>query len=467
MKKVLSTVAALGLVAGIATSAAALELKVKGDYLVEGYSISNGMGILGGAGLALTESGANSTDSYFQHKFTINADLKVNDSITMKSRIRLVDYATIWGSQDDTSVGNGSNFAVKRLWMVYKSPIGQWEIGRRPAGAWEGTFINNGTRADRIMWKSGKMLGETFSMYAFYQKSTESDAYTSDSNRDNDYYEVYGAFTGYGKTSLAVGYKQDNTSDVGAYTTVDAATVMVTDADGNVYSIDATTPGATAYGSSTSAMRVKGYGKYPLADMLSLEFEFDHIFGDKDINNPAGTSIDIDSWAFMTALDADFGAASANFMYFYISGDDNGTTDGESSAYSSSKGTGNDFEPLYILTGTQTGILNNDIGSSSAYGAAARTAGVHGLVAAGDFKASDKLSFHGAFGIAEAADEMTGYDSDYGYEIDAGLAYKLLDNLTYNLHFGWMSTGDFFQMGDATAETNDITLLYNKLYMTF
>ncbi len=477
MKKVLFTVAALGLAAGLATSASALELKVKGGYLVEGYSVSNSLGRFApgsngngfGTAMATTTdpnstvpTSEGSTASWFMHKFTINADMIVNDAISIKSRIRLVDWSTIWGSQDDTSVGNGANFAVKRLWMVYKSSVGQWEIGRRPAGAWENEFVNTSTRGDRIMWKSGKMFGDNFSMYAFYQKITEGDAYYqtqsnsyevvrtdggvqvvgldpsyagTSSDLDNDYYEVYAAFTGYGKTSIAAGYKRDNSKDVSG-------------------------------GWSTEVMRIKGYGQYPLTDMFGLEFEFDYIFGDKDMNNAAQTSYDISGMAFMADFDMNFGAASANFTYFYISGDDD-ATDTDLDAYSVGGGTGADFEPLYILTGTQTGLLNNDSGSINAAGVAARTAGVHGLVASADFQASEKLGFHGALGWGQAASERPGYDSDYGFEFDAGASYKLLDNLTYNLHFGWMSTGDFFKMGDPLASTNDITLLYNNLNMSF
>ncbi len=477
MKKVLSAVAALGLAAGIATSASALELKVKGGYLVEGYSVSNSLGRFmpgsngSGAGTAMATSvnpfskvpGTKGDDArWFMHKFTIDATLKVNDAVSIKSRVRLIDWSTVWGSQDDTNVGNGANFAVKRLWMVYKSGIGQWEIGRRPAGAWEGNFVNNSTRADRIMWKSGKMLGDQFSMYAFYQKTTEGDAYyntEADSyavvtqrgdtalvainpryagvsdDTDSDYYEVYGAFTGYGKTSLAVGYKRDRTKDF-------------------------------AGGYQVDVMRVKSYGHYPITDMFGMTYEFDYIWGDKDINNTVGTSYDVSGLAFMAAADLNFGAATADFSYFYISGDDNGS-DKDLDAYSVAKGTGNDFEPLYILTGTQTGLLNNDSGSINAFGTAARSAGVHGFVAATDFQASEKLGFHGALGYAKSADERAGFDSDYGWEFNAGASYKLLDNLTYNLHFGWLATGDFFKMGDPMAETNDITLLYNNLNMSF
>lgn len=452
MKKLLFTAAALGLAAGIATSASALELKVKGGYLVEGYSVSNSLGRfapgsnVGGGGVALATttnplSAVSKTegenDKWLMHKFTIDASLKVNDAVSIKSRVRLIDWSTVWGSQDDTSVGNGANFAVKRLWMVYKSGIGQWEIGRRPAGAWEGAFVNSATRADRIMWKSGKMFGKSFSSYAFYQKTTEGDAYSSTSDdQDSDYYEIYGAFKGFGKTSLGIGYKSDHTQDY---------------------------PG----GYTVELMRVKGYGKYPITDMLGLSFEFDVKSGTKDVNSMPAKSIDLVSQAFTVAADLNFGAASADLTYFYISGDDNGTTDNEVSAYDAAKGTGNDFEPLYILTGTQTGILNNDSGSTNAFGTAARTAGAHGFVAAADLQASDKLGFHAALGTAMAASAKAGYDDSYGYEVNLGGSYKLLDNLSYNLHFGYMATGDFFKMGDPMASTNDIALLYNNLNMSF
>ena len=436
MKKVFSTVAALGLVAGIASSAAALELKAKGEYILEGWAVSDGLGINGNNGVEMQESAnpQGETDAWFEHKFQVDADLIVNDNITIKSRVRFIDWG-IWGSQDDTSVGDGNNFAVKRLWMVYKSPIGNWEIGRRPAGAWENAFINNGTRADRIMWKSANMFGDTFNMYAFYQKTTENDSYTNNGGDDYDYYEVYGAFTGFGKTSLAAGYYNNQLNDI---------------------------PG----GSTTDRWRVKGYGDYQFTDMLGLEVEFDYINGQTEYNTPGMADTDISGFAFMADLQADFGAAQASFMYFHISGDDN-PNDNDNEAYSTANGTGSDFEPLYVLTGVNTSLLNNDQGAVNAYGTATRTAGVHGLVASADFQATEKLGLHGAFGWAKAASEMPGYDSDYGYEFDAGASYKLLDNLTYNLHFGYLVTGDFYQMGDTTAEVNDITVLYNNLSMKF
>ena len=440
MKKVLSTVAAIGLVAGVATSASALELKVKGEYILDGWAVNHARGILSGGGLQLgdkeTDIGEPAAwNDWFEHKFQVDADLIVNDSITMKSRIRFIDWG-VWGAQDDTNISDGNNFSVRRLWMVYKSPVGIWEIGRRPAGAWENTFVNSGGRADRIMWKSGKMLGDTFAMYAFYQKSIELDAYIADEDKDSDYYEIYGAFTGYGKSALAFAYWGNDTLDF-------------------------------AGGQVDDRYRIKGYGDYQFTDMFGMEVEFDYIWGTREFNTPGIADADVSAFAFMADFQMNFGAAQANVMYFHISGDDG--TDRDIDAYSPARGTGNDFEPLYILTGTKTGILNNDSGTGAGtFGSFARTAGTHAIVAGADFQATEKLSIHGAIGYAEAADEMAGWDSEYGWEIDAGLGYKLLDNLTYNLHLGYLATGDFFKTGTpGWSDVNDITLLYNNLSMKF
>ena len=449
MKKVLSTIAALGLVAGIATSASALELKSKGSYTLDNHQVFEGRGVLNGNGIEMQDAAdkPNDTDGWFEHRFQYEPTLIVNDKVSIKARIRFIDWG-VWGKQDDTSISDGANFSVRRMWMVYKSPVGVWEIGRRPAGAWENNFVNTAGRGDRIMWKSAKMFGPDVSMYAFYQKITDVDGYENVSDRDYDYVEAYTAFKGFGKTSIAVGYYADNTQDFGATTTV---------AEDGTESV--------SYGFTKNRARIKGYGDYQFTDMLGMELEFDYISGTVESNQPGKADKDITGMAFMADLQANFGAAQTSLMYFYLSGDDN-ATDNDLEAYSGTGGSGADFEPLYVLTGAKTSILNNDMGSSNEYGAKARNAGVHAIVLSADFQASDKLGLHAAVGAAEAASELPGYDSDYGYEVNAGASYKLLDNLTYNLHFGWLATGDFFKLGTAN-DVQDITVLYNNLTMTF
>ena len=113
MKKFLSTAVALGVVAGLAATASALELKVDGKYQVDGYYVNSGNGAAGGGGVLPldmentfrgTFDGAEPTnDDWYWHEFRINPTLIVNDKIQVKGDIRLVDSDTVWGQQDDTA----------------------------------------------------------------------------------------------------------------------------------------------------------------------------------------------------------------------------------------------------------------------------------------------------------------------------------------------------------------------------
>ncbi len=443
MKKFLSTAVALGMVAGLAATASALELKVKGKYQADGFYINSGAGIFGGvlpwdfettSRIVFGESNPNqepTNDDWYQHIFRIDPTLIINDKVQVKSDIRLVDSNSVWGKQDDLQRFNGDGLRVNKLWLTYDSPIGKWEVGRRPAGAWMNAFVNNGTAADRIMLWAPKM--DNFKGYAFLQKSEERDAYdASDDNGDDDYYEVAGAYVSEGANFwLGLGTRQDSG-----------------DADIDFW-------------------RVKAYGDFAINDNHSLYSELDYNWGEM---GPDDATVDISRFAFIAGWNGNFGDFSNHLFYAYISGDDGE----DSTAYSTAKGTGSDFEPLYIMTGQATNVLNGDRGASL-LGSAVRQSGAHLVAWLGDFKASEDLTLHGGIGWGQAADVdgfemdegLSGVDDSYGWEFDLGLAYKLYQNLTYELHFGWWLVGDFAELGYSDIETKDILLLSHHLTMKF
>ena len=478
MKKVLSTVAALGLLAGIATSASALELKVKGTYTVDGFYMDNGAGAApgsvagtaapvasGGYGLQLAGDDTKS-DAWLQHMFNIDAELLVNDKISMMSRVRLISWGTVWGVQDDTNINNGNNISVDKLWMVYKSPIGKWEIGRRNAGAWGLSFVDQDYGGDRIYWGSDKLFGDVFSAYAYYEKLVEGEAYSAstDNSLDSDYAEIGATLTGgWGKATLAYGVTQDNTkdsADVAAYTPYTFDTVTGTSILGKEV--------AAFYGYEQTTHRVRGVGQFKFGGNFGLDTEFDYKFGTKDFNHNTATrqDQDISQLAFIVDFNATVNDLTGHAMYFHTSGD-NDSKDTDLNNY---YGTGTDFEPLYILTGVFGNILNNSYqgsASASTFGDAAKKAGVNAIVLSGDFAATQDLTLHGAIGYAEADKEMAGYDSEYGFEYNAGASYKLLDNLVYAVHLGYLDTGDFFKLGGKYKDTNSIFLASHHLTMSF
>lgn len=436
MKKFLSTALALGAVVGLAATASALELKVTGSYVVDGYYIDQGNGAAGGGGVWPFDDDAAEADSWYEHAFRMNPDLIVNDKIMMKSEIRFIDRKTIWGAQDDGAVDDGSNFSVEKAWLVWDSPAGKVEVGRRPAGAWQGAFVNSSTHADRIMWNFPVM--DKFKSYAFLEKQVEQDAYWYDlENNDRDYYEVAGGYEAEGvKAWLGLGLQQDSLLDDASFGLLE---------------------------SDKTGWRVKGYGEFAINQTFSVASEFDYKWGDTDYASAFIADKDFDGFAILVSGIGKFDALTASLHYAYMSGDDPGSYDAE--AYDTANGMGWDFEPLYILTGNATNILNGYRGPNTV-GTAVRTAGAHAVVFLADYAASEDLTLHGGLGWGKADETPAGVDDDYGWEIDLGLGYKLYNNLTYELHFGWWAVGDFAELGGLT-DSEDVLLLSHHLSMKF
>ncbi len=480
MKKVLSTVAALGLIAGFAASASAADVpqtspatgketpakptapgvslfSVTGSYSVAGAYLSDSTspGITTAGRVAVTTNNINNTvrnasDAFYFHSFILNPVLKVNDNIQVKADIRLADRH-IWGMNDTSqAVAGGRNVDANKIWMEYDSPIGKWSIGRTPSGAWFHNFMNSGARANRIVY-TPNMLPEPFFMLALLEKQVEEDVASRSisairaSDQDQDLYLVH------------VGYKAD----------------MGTSVLGYFLGRNATAPVASSAPDVLTSHTIKFYGKYDIAG-FKVETEISHGLGEAIA---AGTAADrdIDNWAGVLEVSTNIGAINLGGFYFYMSGDNN-NTDKEYNAALGAGGVGHDYNPFQILTGDWMGLLNGDKGGvhGSLVAAGGLSAGVHAVGLNASMPVNDKLTLTGTVGSAWA-DEVnitvaSGQNDDFGWEVDLGASYKLLDNLTYGVHLAYLNTGDFWLAGNATVpgtETNNVYLLAHQLVMKF
>lgn len=454
MKKVLSTVAALGLVAGLASTASAVEFKMSGKYLVEGAYLSDSRG----AGVDVTEAAvdSNPSDAYWLHTFEIKPTMKVNDKVSMSSVIRLADD-TIWGAQANGDLNAAGavdasatgDVYVHQLYMDYASPIGNTRIGRTPAGTYGTNFMDSDKRADRVMLWPSFLADGPWSTLFYIEKATDTrstgvatvDASDADSNK-------YVARLYYKTDSLDTGLHLAYSSDM----TVNTVSNMKNEAT--------------------------IYAKYKM-DNYFMNAELTHYFGEMDYDAAATLDRDYDSYAAMLQVGGKFDALTPSLMYFYAQGQDMNETaaNGGDLEAALSTGTGDMFEPLYILTGRHTGLLNNDIATGYGNNTLMSTAGIHAVVLATDYAVSNQLTLHGAIGYAKADEAeiatYTNRDDSYGWEYNVGAAYKLLDNLTYEAHFGYLDAGDFFKTNGGAAgsainndETN-VYILTHSLTMTF
>ena len=439
MKKTLATAATLGLVLGLAKMAFAIEFTISGKYLLEGAYLSDARG----NGLDLTEAAGENTpsDAYFLHTFEIKPAMKVNDKISMFSTIRLADD-TFWGDQtsgDTNDQGTTSNIYVHTLHMDYESPLGKIRLGRGSVNLYGTDFMNFDSRANQIMWWPS-FVEKPWSVLLYTLKNT--DNFQVSPNASDTDSDAYVARLYYKTDSLDSGVHYGYLNNMTTSTKADRKQVVI------------------------------AYGKYKMDDYF-VNGEITHYFGSvkQDVETLALKNRDYDSWAGMLQIGGKFEALTTSLMYFYASGQDINDTaanGGDIENALGSIGTGDQFEPLYILTGRHTGMLNNDIFSGNT--TAMSRDGVHAVVLAADYAVSNRLTMHGAIGWAKADEvNIASKENEYGWEYNLGAAYKLLDNLTYEAHFGYLDTGDYFKSNTTLndSQPENVYILTHSLTMTF
>ena len=466
MKKVLATVAALGLVLGVTANALALDQpgrasevesttaprvaqptapgvalwSVAGQWVLAGALFQNGEGRPGGASL----TGETGTDAFYIYSFKILPTLQVNDKISMEAEFRFADRDVFGATDtgltpviDDGSVlkNSGRLIDTYTLWMNWVSPFGKTQFGRMPAGAWGTKFLNNSTQGNRLRWYPN-MLPENWGSLLFIQKVVEQDAGAIASDQDVDAFYVDLSYkAGFGKTT-------------GALWAVRRANVS---------------PATTDPYTTTNFWLTGNYA----FDALSLEYELNMAFGD------ASATEDAKAWGFYADAGWKMQDWQLGGLFIYGSGDDNPNDTDRKSIMSNANGTGKDFNPTQILFGDYMRILNGDMGGLSpdsindSIKNGSGNAGVMAFQGYAKFALSPSLSFTGDITYAMADKEPSGYDSDYGIEAGVGMGYKLMDNLTYNAHFSYLWTGDYFKEGVSSNNVENVYLLAHALSMSF
>lgn len=459
MKKVLSTALALGLVAGIATTAAAYDkFEVSGYYTAQGFYVDNAQATNGVDFGAVGVQNRDVHTAFWQQDMRLYPNLTINDKTRMKAEIRLMD-TDIWGTTDTTSGPSGGRMAdINKLYVEYDSPMGMVRLGRIPFGTYgHSAFDNSAGREDGIVFASN-FLPKPFSLTFVTAKLDERDAGTTSTTVTTT--TVSGAFA-------------THVHNINSATT----TNKLNDADSDWYSIhlDYKTDGVMAgtrlilvdeQGTASQNYedwRMQAYGKMSM-DNLWFGGEVSHKFGERD-NDGATADVDDDSWALMLEAGGKFGKLDAGLTYWWISGD-NDTDATEDSSYGDA---GNDWQPLLVMTHEHMQLLNNKNGNGN-YGNAVQNAGANVIMASFGMPVSDKMTVSSKLAYGWADDEATGWDDEYGYEVDLGMSYKLLDNLTYGVNFGYFAAGDFFTKQGNTADVtkeDSVVLLHHSLNMTF
>jgi len=127
-----------------------------------------------------------------------------------------------------------------------------------------------------------------------------------------------------------------------------------------------------------------------------------------------------------------------------------------------------DYGPLMII-GAAEDVL---AGSKQRFNPLAQSGvnpeAVEGFAVAARFEAGKSFAVKGAFGMAHNLwNDSLKSENRSSWEANLGVIYSLLPNLNYELHLGYMDTGDLFKNRSEYSNVDSIIMISNKLTLRF
>jgi len=425
MRKLFAAALAICLVFAFAMPAAATDLKVSGDFNVQGFAWDKAN--------VMKDNGTN--QAWYTQRLRFKFTLEPEEGVGVHAQGDVYDNH-IWDNTDATK----NMFAFDYAYGWFTTGFGKFTIGRQAGGQWGLTWGDGWHKADRIKYESAfGPLG----VVAVIEKQEESDQGTTEADDDKDYYALGANFKwDGGEAGALVGYTNDATlADTASY-------------KGKYYS----------------------FVPYVKATMgpVYLEAEFTKLFGDERIYEDGLTTADVSKTGMNFLADAkvNLGPAYVSAFFGFIQGDDQSTANENESGF-----TGDDWDFGLILFNdedwsntitTHGSAINPDGGLNIGLDGPTSDAGGKYYGIRAGVSPIEKLSLTAAL-ITGSADEKpaTYANDDFGVELDLGASYKLFSSVTYTIQFGYLWTGDFWKGTSAANQVDDIYLIHNKLNWVF
>jgi hypothetical protein len=479
MKKFWIVLIALGLVAAFSLSASAADVKFSGSYYIEGWYDDNHSLLDKSDTSGITSRGP---ISLYHQRLRINTDFKVAEGLTLTTRFDALERnwgdrrernssssgtpgvstaatmedvsrnlyaankASTAGSPASATVQEQANIEFERVFITANLPFGVLIAGYAEDIKWGTDFLD--TVTTRPMIKLIVPIGN-FTLVAATKKDLEGNMYNGYGNVNTSDKDIY---------DLAGVYKWKSGE----------AGVLFEYLNNMQYK-------STGAGSATQQI----YGIFPYFKQtigpVYLEGEAYYGGGDYmkyDVSNPATPDMKLETYGIYLHAKVDFKPVYFGGRFIYMKGDDPTTNDKVEGNIAAGLVAGQAFLPCLMLfndsyyTAMGTGLGGRVVGGPTATQFMDDTLffQVYGGV-----KPIDKLDIMAALAFARADQTPTrAYISDnYGTEFDLTATYKIYDNLSYMIGFGYLFTGDYFKGTDATAKLTNDYMVMHKLTLTF
>ncbi len=398
------------------------KLSFSGTYRVRGWYVNN---------LTLQDDSDNEDkSSYFDHRFRLDVKLMPAENLTLHVKLQALKDNK-WGTQSSGlnwankpgSLGGGagdaeynSSFEMYKVFMAIRTKFGIFDLGRQsggvaglavlnvgasPVGADRFIFDGEGSR-DRIKWTFA--VGK-FVMLAVYEKDKEQDSIPAlnvlneqELDKDNFYLLPIYQFEN-GAVNCLFAYVRDRSTMT---------------AKSDIFSVNPAL--SLKFGPIELATEMKWVTGSMKSDFLGLD-------------------MDLEGAAYYFEGAYNYGSGKIGAYYLWLQGDDDVTDDKVKGLTRS----GADFIPLLIAY---------DIGLSTWNLCDQANHWTFGLW--WNHNLTESLLLQAAYGYIKINEtEMFGpnVDDSYGSEIDFGLLYNFMENLSYEVRLGYFMPGDFHKFG--------------------
>jgi hypothetical protein len=469
MKKLLVVLLALGLLVAFGTTASAVDVKFSGMYYSAGVYENN---------RSLQDSDHAYSRHYIWTRTRIQTEFQIAEGLSFTTRFDAFEKQ--WGNANrsssatedksnsgrinvntTTGVANGAlqeNIEMEYGYVTFKTMVGQFDIGYQAADEWGTVYGDVPGSRPRIKYTT--VFGPV-TLLGIYEKVFSSDA-----------------TGGTGSSTLVSGQKSDADSDNYAVA--------------GIYKWSSNEAGLLlkfvnqAQNRPAAAMRTQYYLALPYVKAtfgpLYVEAEGVYVTGKTAQYESPSTAADIskEGYGAYVLAKMNIGPAYVGGQFGYTSGNDQVNAAGHNMSASTD---GKDRQGVQSSTSwTPALIFGNANLRSWMYGVdigngAAGTAVMYDNnykqnlllynVFAG-FNPTPKINVQTAFSYMYADKKPVNFVSDkYGYEWDLQATYKIYDNLTYMVGYGYLWTGDYFKgTSDSTPIGNDYIVL-NQLTLNF
>jgi hypothetical protein len=455
MKRFLIGLLAVGLIAAFSMPALAADVKFSGEYYAAGFMEKN---------RALTDP-EKANQGFYAQRMRINAAFKVAEGLSLVTSFDALEK--VWGQgrspadTEDRTTATGTklaeNIEFRRAYIDAKLGSGSLRVGQHATGTFGTAFTDNDVTAGliRYYYFSGPWT-VILSQEKFQEKEWSSYSLTG-TNASIDY-DV---------TQYGVLYK-------GSSWEAGIAGAFYNDKTGN------------STGTPTSDNYARRHRWVPsfrgTFGPVFFEAEVNYWTGDFITYNPAGyINVSLGGWSYYGKAQYTIGPAYIGAQYAYVQGDDGATKDKYEGGYPS----GREYKPCLIFLNSDLAYWAGSLGTNLTYNPYSSNGATNFTLYQGfiGYKPIPKLELFASYSMMSLNQKTTAtgatfngdgtlaavtyVDDKIGSEFDITATYKIYDNLTYMIGYGYLSAGDAFKGTSATNTIANDWLLMHKLTLTF